>query len=389
MHSEKVFLDLVDCVYAAAEDPNLWDAFLERIGGVVGSTLNALVFEDVRTRHASVARSVGFDPAFIPAYESYFAARNAWMLAATPGRFGAGSIATSEELLPDAVFLQTEYYTDFLRKMGSRYLVGAFVSRDANALAHLSLIAPKRRGPFGHDDVTLLRKLTPHLRRALELHRRIADLAADRRLAMEALDRVDVGLVVVDRRSRVLLTNRAAEAIFVARDGLSLNPELTAARSREAAALRALVAGAAATGAGEAAGSGGTMHVSRPSMRRPYTVMVAPLRSQESIFGCREGAAVVFVADPERRLETRPSVLRRLYGLTPAESALASRLLEGETLRTAADRLSITLNTAKTHLRHLFEKTGTNRQSELVRVLLMSGASLAERPESTRPGRVR
>ena len=101
--------------------------------------------------------------------------------------------------------------------MGSRYLVGAFVLRDTHALAHLSLIAPKRRGPFDAEDVALLERLAPHLRRSLELHRRIVDIGVDRSAATEALDRVDVGVVVVDRRGHIRLTNRAAEAIFGAR----------------------------------------------------------------------------------------------------------------------------------------------------------------------------
>ena len=64
-------------------------------------------------------------------------------------------------------------------------------------------------------------------------------------------------------------------------------------------------------------------------------------------------------------------LLRCHFGLTQAEARLALHLVAGETLRCAAVKLSITYETARTHLKHIFDKTGTCRQAELV-VLLVS-----------------
>jgi DNA-binding CsgD family transcriptional regulator len=54
------------------------------------------------------------------------------------------------------------------------------------------------------------------------------------------------------------------------------------------------------------------------------------------------------------------------FSLTPAEARLALHLVAGETLRSAAAKLSITYETARTHLKNIFGKTGTCRQAELV-----------------------
>jgi DNA-binding CsgD family transcriptional regulator len=63
-------------------------------------------------------------------------------------------------------------------------------------------------------------------------------------------------------------------------------------------------------------------------------------------------------------------LLRCHFGLTPAEARLALHLVAGETLRSAEAKLSITYETARTHLKNIFGKTGTCRQAELLVVIL-------------------
>ena len=63
-------------------------------------------------------------------------------------------------------------------------------------------------------------------------------------------------------------------------------------------------------------------------------------------------------------------VLRRIYGLTRAESQVAMRVLNGDGLAPIAEELSVSLTTVRTHLQRIFDKTGTHRQAELVRLLL-------------------
>jgi DNA-binding CsgD family transcriptional regulator len=63
-------------------------------------------------------------------------------------------------------------------------------------------------------------------------------------------------------------------------------------------------------------------------------------------------------------------VMRQLYRLTPSEARVADRLLDGLEIREIADRLGITLETCRFHLKRVFAKTGTPRQAELIRLML-------------------
>jgi len=99
------------------------------------------------------------------------------------------------------------------------------------------------------------------------------------------------------------------------------------------------------------------------------TVVVGPLGNKD-IASEESPAAFVVLTDPDRGASRPAWMLRKLYGLTAAEIAMAERLLKGDTPEQAAVTLNVKLSTARFHLRALFQKTGARRQSELVRLLL-------------------
>jgi DNA-binding CsgD family transcriptional regulator len=69
-------------------------------------------------------------------------------------------------------------------------------------------------------------------------------------------------------------------------------------------------------------------------------------------------------------------MLQRLYGLTPAEAAVALAVAQGRDPRHVSDELRIGLPTVRTHLYRAMAKAGVRRQAELVRVLLTGPAGL-------------
>jgi len=87
-------------------------------------------------------------------------------------------------------------------------------------------------------------------------------------------------------------------------------------------------------------------------------------------------AALLVVYDPEQNIEPVNTVLSRMYDLTPAEARLAALIAEGRSLREAGQTLAITQDTVRTHLKRIFAKTRTNRQSDLTTLILNSPAAL-------------
>jgi DNA-binding CsgD family transcriptional regulator len=66
-----------------------------------------------------------------------------------------------------------------------------------------------------------------------------------------------------------------------------------------------------------------------------------------------------------------------IYGITPAQMRLVGLIVDGHDLVEAARQLSISINTARTQLRRMFEKTGVSSQATLVRALLSVAAPVA------------
>jgi DNA-binding CsgD family transcriptional regulator len=221
----------------------------------------------------------------------------------------------------------------------------------------------------------LLRGTLPHLRRAVEIYLKLEAYEARKSADETVWDSLATGVILLDAAGKMLWSNRSAGALLSTSEGLTArNGSLAAVRPADNAALQSLIREAIATTCGRILGAGGALSVSRGAMRRPLSLLVAPLHTRPSFV--RRPAAVVFVTDPECEPATSTELLRRLYGFTNREAALADLLMRGVDLRDAAERLGVSLHTARTFLRYVLRKTATRRQSELVGLLLRGPAGL-------------
>jgi DNA-binding CsgD family transcriptional regulator len=79
--------------------------------------------------------------------------------------------------------------------------------------------------------------------------------------------------------------------------------------------------------------------------------------------------ATVFVNKAALDLPSPPEAIAKEFGLTPAELRVLFAIIEVGGVHDAAEVLGIAEGTVKTHLHHLFEKTGASRQAELVKLV--------------------
>lgn len=214
-----------------------------------------------------------------------------------------------------------------------------------------------------------LRSVCRQLEKATAICCRISMLETQRAAPLQALDRLDRGLLLMDRDSKVIVGNSVAWDILKQGDGLYLEFDgLRTSQPQESVLLRQMIR-KAATAATEDKPFDSVLTVTRPSLRRALTLVITSIFQSA---GCpaRQEAATVFVCDPERKLHIDPSSLSRVYGLTKSEAGICVKLLEGESLETAADQLCISIDTARTHLKRIFLKTSTHRQPQLVALVL-------------------
>jgi len=89
----------------------------------------------------------------------------------------------------------------------------------------------------------------------------------------------------------------------------------------------------------------------------------------------------VYVVPPLSERSFPESLLRSAFGFTNAEARLAKRIVCGEALDAIAEEQGVSINTLRTQLRALFQKTASSRQPELVARLLQHPLAVVEEPE--------
>ena len=180
----------------------------------------------------------------------------------------------------------------------------------------------------------------------------------------------------------VQFANAEAELILGQEDGLGRDPagHLRAAAPDDDTRLRASVRSVlAAPGRDQrAADRGGVLSMRRRSGRWAYGVLIAAVRPPSGVFGPGEPNAILFISERRSHLPSG-ELLAETFGLTPAESRLLQALLQGHGLTDAAARLGNSVNTAKTHLRALFDKLECSRQADLVQTVVSHPVWLAGR----------
>jgi DNA-binding CsgD family transcriptional regulator len=198
---------------------------------------------------------------------------------------------------------------------------------------------------------------------------RLGDAAALARPVLNALETAQAPIFILDRRGRVAHANAEAERLLREGDGLSAGADgLRAATTAHSSRLAALI-GKAAGSDGEPIVSG-ALRLPRRSGKPDLTVVAVPVSQRAEFPRSNNPAVILQVADPLAHPSPNRSLLVEAFELTPAEVSLAADLLSGLSVRDIADRSGRSIATVRTHLANVLAKTGTSRQSELVRLLM-------------------
>ena len=361
---------LIGQVYDAAIEPRGWPQVLERLSDFLEGAATKLTFQNVKTLH-SEANSVRMPPEADLIYAQYYFKINVFLQRVAKLR--AGTLIPVWELLPRDVYQRSEFYNDFCRPNDMCHPIGVVLANEPDARVVFTCGSAKAANEFEPEHLGRLRRISPHLVRAAGVSLRLSRAEIAKSANAEALDRVAQGVLIVAADAEVLVANRAAEVLLAEADGIRTEKSIArASEAADTALLRRLIAAAA----DRSDAAGGVMTIRRPIPRRPLSVLVAPLTIESAWFVAGQPAAIVFVADPDSAPSTAQDQLRNLYRLTPAEAAVAMAISRGAGLQAVADELQISLTTARTHLQHVFEKTETRRQAELVRLISTGGLNV-------------
>jgi DNA-binding CsgD family transcriptional regulator len=372
--------ELIDRIYDAALHPEGWQAVAEGFSAIFGgSPVNIGMLIDCgpesRPRY-----TVGLDPNEMGGFLEHLVQDVPW----SRGVFlrGADRFMELSEDLGHVDLSSTPLYTEWMKPHGLAPIWPAghmLLGEDKQPLGGFTIFRREGEGPFTEAEFAEADRYVPHLRRATRILSRLQGARRERLALAEVVDRLPTGVLLLDSQRRVVVRNQTAQRIVDLDDGFGIDRNgPSAADARENATLQKLIADAMDAREGLEQASRGFTTIARPSGKREYALMVTPLLAPAKGAASTDVVVAVFVVDPEGGAPPVAEVLEDLYSLTHSEAEIVRRLAMGLSLEEAAQARGVSMNTARSHLKHAFAKTGTSRQGELVRLIIAGVGAIGD-----------
>jgi DNA-binding CsgD family transcriptional regulator len=359
--------DLIASIYDASLDPTLWPSSLLRISDTLGGSTTGIGVVNAAGQGDIV--SIRCAPEALDSFVTYYAGRNP-MLQHLPTA-ELGTPFTDRELMTQAEWQRTEFYNDWGRTTDNHSCLLMPVLRSDNRQGWFAVGRSAKAGDFERRHIELATLLAPHLRRSLEIGKR---LDAARVSTASLLEQMNIAAVCLDSTDRIVWNNARAEALIDANDSLRRTPnnKLAAVSYNAAAALQRLLQQART-------GTGGMLRLERRSGLPALIAIAVPLRDRavERPTLPPDAAAsttTVFIVDSASRpLMAEEGIalegLRALYDLTTMEARVALRLASGTGIPDAARALGVAPSTIRSHAKSLYQKMNLHSQAELASLI--------------------
>lgn len=425
----KNFNELLLDLYACPGEQSRWPSLLDRVCAATGAR-SAVIQRLVRGHDHAWARWMARDSrsqADAADHERYMGddVNPRMRVASHPPLAAAKNVIRDRDLFnpDDPAFAELRERLAALR-LGS--FMGVTMDLEDGGLLVLALHRGLRdRREFHRGEEAFARQLLPHLNQAVTLTEQHAAFQSRNDDFAQMLDQLRVGCVVCGPGGRVHWANTTAHGIFAQRGRLWIRQErLTCATAQETAALHTAITEAAARGrlpdearspnrehcrnkanSPPQANSRGEAAPDRAGLRdeaaapsrgealaaaardvdclalghsggnRPLHLMLFPSRVQgdpDRTHHREEGRVLMLLTDSDAITSLSADRISRLFGLSPAEARVAAALCEGLSISEYAAAHGITSGTARFQLKQVLAKTGTERQSDLVRKLFSS-----------------
>jgi DNA-binding CsgD family transcriptional regulator/PAS domain-containing protein len=358
-------LATIEAIHAAGLDDAHWPHALAAIRETIGGTGATFEVIDKRRFVHTAFHSVGIPPMHQIEYADHYLAISPRVRAGLAT--STGDVHSDYRILDEAAMKRDPFYADFLPQIGLRYFVSGTIRQTEDEFAVFAIQRAPKQGHVGRREITLMRRLVPHVQQAFDVARRLKSAGEPRSSLERALDWLADGVALLRADGTVAYANDSFQAIARRNDGIRIRKNMIEFADSEARTrFSAAIASALKLRTDDVNGASTDFRAARSAGVRSYFISIRPVLDRLGPRQPSEAVAFAFVHDPLMRGVAPVSTLREVFGLTEAEASLAQALQSGTTLAEYARQRALSLNTVYTHLRRLREKTGCNRMAELI-----------------------
>jgi DNA-binding CsgD family transcriptional regulator len=373
---------LIDRIYETAETGSPWDDCLRTICRDLKATGSNLVSFSPTGTTVGVIHA-GWDQSAVAAYVAYFHRIAPWKSRMPVPSLRIGDVVPGYAVISHAEVQKTEFYADFGRSANVSRALHAVVIEDVDgSRVGLSNNRGDRDHEFDRADAAYISALVPHFGRALQARSRLGAAAQRGAAAFDAMDRLPLGVLLVDGNARICHANTRGADVLRQRDGIATDGRrrLLGATSDATVRLRDLCGEIAKTRFTLPRHPGAALSFPRAGGKPPLQVLVAPIQTQGGFATvATDAVAVLYLNDPTETYKADEEVLRVAYGLTEAESRVAALLGSGQDAKQVADQLGYTLQTARWYVKQVLAKSESRSRAEFVARVAYSIATLPRR----------
>jgi DNA-binding CsgD family transcriptional regulator len=377
---------LISDIYDAALDSGLWESALGKARDFVGGCSAFLFTKDASLRDAQLLFEDGTSE---PYYRQLYFEKYVKLDPLNTGHFFGeiGRPVSTKDLIDYEDLLETRIYKEWAEPQGLVDFAAVILDKSPSTAALFGIFRHKRQGLADNEVKGRLRLLAPHLQRAIRVGKVIDVKAAVSNGLISLLDRLTAGVFLVNGDGITVHANASGEKMIASGEVLSISGGRLQARDSQAQ-LDLSQAFSAAAHSDRAISS---MGIALPLTggEQPYVAHVLPLTSEfraRALYHAPASAAI-FVQKAAFRAPAVPQLIVEHYRLTPTELRVLLCIVESGSVPQAAQALGLAESTIKTHLHRIFLKTGTARQSDLVKLLAaFANPSIATQMEQERTG---
>lgn len=369
MFLQDELLTLIDKIYEAGLSECPHDRISKLINKPFKGEVTNIIEQSAATLEGYVLGSSGQDPFYVEQFQKHFAAMNPWVKGFSLNT-GVGEILIGEKSIAQRDLERTEFYNDYMKKQNFHHWAGMIVSYKGLSGRIFSISRSKKTGQLTDKEKAVFGRLSKHIVRSLQVSERMAEADLKSRSLFSAVNRLSDGVLLLGGDLEVIEANDAARRIIAASDGLTVkrkrlviaNSNVNARLTKLLSALRSPQLDTAATEIGN------LICVPRPSEKTPFVLTASPLSlaaEQLDSGAASVPAVIVFIKDPSL-VKIPTALLEEAWQLTKSEVKVAGRLLDGMELSQIAKEMFISMNTVRTHLKHILDKSYTHRQAEFI-----------------------
>jgi DNA-binding CsgD family transcriptional regulator len=359
MDSETKLFEVSQKFLTAATSAKAWTPALESLANLLNTDHAMIIAAEKTSGHVIAAKSAGLSDENFGRFLSPQAA--SWLAPFIQAMPHGVAIPTVPQMQGPA-FERSELYNEVVRPANGYYAVLARQEFSGISL-FTATCRPRSAGNFAANDIATMQGLLPSIVNNLELYHRLR-IAEQRYTGLaDAIDRLDEGVIIADAEGHPVFLNARAKRIVAEADGLNLKAErLEAATPVASRRLREIIAAVAIGGVFK----GQRLYLTRP-LRPPLLLSILPLVHGAPVTDISQVA--IFIKEMGGAVTIDHTAVSEAFRLTARESEVAAMLAGGQSPDEIAVSLDVRVSTIRTHLIHIFEKTGMRSQAALVALL--------------------